>query len=167
MKEGFSLIELMIAVAIVGVLAVLAVYGTQKYLANAKSTEARNMLGQLAKDASTTMFGTDPPSFCGSASNQVPASVPRGEKYLSKAAEWNTGSNTAGWRCLGFSIEQPQYYAYTYAALSTNGVRGGFLAQAYGDLNGDGVTSTFTVEGSAYSGRVAISPNVQETNPEE
>ena len=42
-----------------------------------------------------------------------------------------------------------------------------FTAKANGDLNGNGVFSTFSVSGSAYSGVVGISPNVQETNPEE
>src|SRR5215210_4072261 len=52
-KRGFTLVELMIVVAIVGVLAALATYGVSKYVAHAKTTEARNSLGQLARDAST------------------------------------------------------------------------------------------------------------------
>ncbi len=52
-KRGFTLVELMIVVAIIGVLAALAIYGVRKYLSNAKSAEARTAVGRMAKDAQT------------------------------------------------------------------------------------------------------------------
>jgi type IV pilus assembly protein PilA len=184
--RGFTLIELMIVVAIVGVLAVLAVYGVRRYIASSKTAEARNQLGQIGKDAQTayekeTMAaavlsqGTSTSvlrALCKSATKTVPqggVTAIKGRKYQSSPAEWTVDAATnAGFSCLKFEIDQPQYYLYNYTATVTGAVGDSFTASANGDLNGDGVLSTFTWTGTVGSGLVLnLAPNMNEVNPEE
>jgi len=185
-KQGFTLVELMIVVAIIGVLAVLAIYGVRKYIANSKTAEARNMLGQIGKDAAThyEKEGMNPTvlapgtstavlrALCGTDGNAVPGGVGSvaGKKYQSAVSEWNGGMNDAiGWYCMKFEIDQPQYYMYSYMSSGTTGVSGGtFTATANGDLNGDGLLSTFAILGTINTSMVLnVAPNIAETNPEE
>ena len=52
-RKGFTLIELMIVVAIIGILAVVAIPGYMAYIANSKTTEAKNNLKGIADGASS------------------------------------------------------------------------------------------------------------------
>ena len=183
-SRGFTLVELMIVVAIVGILAALAIYGVRKYMANAKSAEARNSLGQLAKDASSaynrelmaaTILGAGASTtvvnqLCGPAAAKVPTVLTSvaSKKYQSTPAEWDAGSKTVGWQCLKFSMAEPQYYMYGYAAtLVAAGEASTYTATAEGDLDGDAVGSKFTITGLVRGRQVVTSPTIDELLPDE
>jgi type IV pilus assembly protein PilA len=174
----------MIVVAIVGILAVLAIYGVRKYIANAKTAEARNSLGQIGKDSATayeketmaaTVLGEGSSTavgraICTTAAPNVPSAIGavQGKKYQSSQApgsDWQAqNSSNGGFACLKFAMQAPQYYMYSF----TNVGATAYTAMANGDLNGDGIQSSFQLFGSIDSNNQLISsPNIQETNPEE
>ncbi|MDX2053760.1 MAG: type II secretion system protein [Polyangiaceae bacterium] len=183
-KRGFTLVELMIVVAIIGVLAALAIYGVTRYLASAKTAEARNNVGRLAKDGAAvyngeTMAGTvlaaggtAAPShrMCPAALKSVPDTKTKiaKMKYQSDPAEWEDGADATtklpyGWKCLKFAMDSPQYFMYNYTTPSATS----FLATAQGDLDGDGNLSTFSMEGVITGDTMKLAPGIKEENPDE
>ena len=141
-----------------GTFAAISIYGVRRYLASAKSAEAKNTVGAIARGAAAswereTGDPAAPHKLCGSAVT-VPAAVPKATKYMpAPGADFDTGDAENGWKCLRFSMTMPIYSQYSYkqgsgyAAPSVSPGPTGFEASARGDLNGDGTTSLFVLTG--------------------
>ena len=148
--KGFTLIELMIVVAIIGILAAVAIPAFMKYIRRSKTTEATMNIRKLF-DSSVSYYqeehadrgiGTALP-------RQFPASValtPAVSACTAGSSKKITPNSTyfsaATWQALNFSVDDPFYFQYSYDGAGT-GVASSFTARANGDLNCDGVLSTF------------------------
>ena len=142
----------------VGIMAVLGIYGTRKYISTAKAVEARSSLSQMGMLAKAA-YERDG-KVCRSASTPIPAAVPTGTKYMSSPGEWEADKATnAGFACLGFAMSTPQYFQYQYTATPT-----GFTATARGDLDADGVVSEYELSGQVVGGVLQVAPTLKETN---
>ena len=143
-----------------GVIAALSAHSVRKYVLNSKQAEARNIVGQIAKDYSSSWSAAlkKTPKQKSWSLPAVPKSVPRGQKYQSKPGDWQA------WKRIGFSFQDPQYYQYEVIA-SQDGSTAEVVAR--GDLDGDGVPSKFVLALRAERGEIYAAPSIDETDPDE
>jgi prepilin-type N-terminal cleavage/methylation domain-containing protein len=108
-SRGFTLVELMVVVAIMSVLASLGVYGVRRYIESAKSHEATNMIKDIKEGQESYRRETDQYlRVSSSLTDYYPARPPWDAKI-----QWGGPSDTPpAWRLLNVRPDGPVYFSY-------------------------------------------------------
>ena len=152
LARGFTLIELMIVVAIIGILAAVAIPAFMKYIRRSKTVEATMNIRKLF-DATVSYYAAERADPSGAilakqfptaqqwSPNQGACCAQAGQKCAPSVSNslWTLGT----WQALNFSVDDPFYYSY-----QTQGTGGATVADRYnleasGDLNCDKTYSLY------------------------
>ena len=151
--KGFTLIELMIVVAILGILAAVAIPAFVKYMRRSKTSEAEDKLAYMFR-AGTTYYTSERPTQ--GVMNLVNVQcIPADSTLLPGAADQARRTfdftTNATFQAIDFQIGDPFYYDYQFQGVNMCTLTGAdaFTARAVGDLDGDMTTSLF--ERAAYA----------------
>lgn len=86
----------------------------------------------------------------------TPAKVPRGERVTDPPGTWEHPT----WQALAFAQTTPHSFSFAFeghnAVPGTAASTAGFRALAQGDLDGDGIVSTFTISGQCGEGSAPV-----------
>ena len=161
-KRGFTILELMISVAIVGILAAVAIPSFRTYQWKAKRSEAYVNLGALANNQKAYFANSEAylgvaPAEPGMTLGDVPGTVSRD----------STGIDTA-FGAIGWATEGQVYFDYDTNAPSLGAgcvCVQCFTSTAYGDIDGDNAQSAIMYVHPGSAGGTCVSSMFGYTTP--
>jgi type II secretory pathway pseudopilin PulG len=143
-------VEAALTFAIAGSVAAVALPAFARNLRASKLAEAVDGVSTLAESATAYARAHDPSHAYPASAPLTPSQPPRGVRAEDPAGAWDHPT----WRALGFRAAPegvPHAFAFAFDSTARAG-RSEFVATAHGDLDGDGVTSTFEVRGHDAAG---------------
>jgi prepilin-type N-terminal cleavage/methylation domain-containing protein len=165
--RGFTLIELMISVAVVGILATIAIPAFNKYTLRAKTTERMTIMMRIRSAVQDYYLrnGTVVPLDSDWNPPEPPTQAKR--SMLTNKKNWNTYFPApGGGSSLPQEIEGAVYYSYRFVVTDTP-ASGSLYVYAEGDLDGDGVPSYKQLVFTRVTGTYMLDPSQEYPPPGE
>lgn len=167
--RGFTLVELLAVVAMIGVLAALALVGFKKFMNSTRTADARAIIGAIRIAEESHRAETLSYRSCGASLTDWYPAAPTGKKRA--FGGWSSHSRYDDWRILNVTADSPTTFGFaivagapgdkppnTNTSLKTTWpsptTEPWYVVQAAGDADGDG-TFSYLVS-SSFNGEIYV-----------